>query len=352
MSNATQTGNGLSLADRLRSRPLLQFGLLAAVLLVLAVLPHLGLMRFSTMSIFAYTAIYTVVALGMNILLGFSGLISLGTAGFIGAGALGVGVFLQMSPPFDMVALSPLVIAGAFGALIGLFSLKVESIYLAIATLFVGEILRQIYTSVPIFGGEFISIGAVRLFGLLELNQILQVHRSVLYGIVVLVLFLMMLLMQHLVRSRTGRALMAMSRSEHAAQAMGVNILKYRLVAFVTATLYATSGGILYALYFQNAPTRAWTLNVSLLIIAMVVVGGFKSIIGTFLGALIIYGLPNLLLKDLLGDISYVFSGVLIILVILFYPRGFVYVGHDIRRSFKRVRARLSGESRSGGARP
>ncbi|MFW5729724.1 MAG: hypothetical protein ACOCYG_08660, partial [Spirochaetota bacterium] len=79
-----------------------------------------------------------------------------------------------------------------------------------------------------------------------------------------------------------------------------------------------------------------WTLNISLLIIAMVVVGGFKSIIGTFVGAIIIYGLPNLVLKDLLGDISYVFSGGLIILVILFYPKGFVFVGHDIKRVFTR----------------
>jgi len=133
---------------------------------------------------------------------------------------------------------------------------------------------------------------------------------------------------------------MSMSRSEHAAQAMGVSLLKYRLTAFITATLYATSGGILYALYFQNAPTRAWTLNISLLIIAMVVVGGFKSILGTFLGAIIIYGLPNLLLKDLLGDISYVFSGALIIVVILFYPRGFVFVGQDIRRLFSRLKTK------------
>lgn len=331
-----------TLSDKLRARPVLQFALLTVALLVIAALPHLGLMRYSTMSIVAYTAIYTVVALGMNILLGFSGLISLGTAGFVGAGALGIGVFLQMGLPFEVAAVLTLAIAGGFGALIGLFSLKVESIYLAIATLFVGEILRQIYTSVPIFGGEFIPIGAVRLFGFLELNQILQVHRSILYAIIVVILFLAMVLMQNLVKSRTGRALMAMSRSEHAAQAMGVNILKYRLVAFVTATLYATTGGILYALYFQNAPTRAWTLNVSLLVIAMVVVGGFKSIVGTFLGALIIYGLPNLLLKDLLGDISYVFSGALIIVVILFYPRGFVYVGHDIRRSIAKIRARLS----------
>ncbi|MFP4483623.1 MAG: branched-chain amino acid ABC transporter permease [Spirochaetaceae bacterium] len=336
MSGISKAQPGLGPTRALHGRPILHFAGLGVVLLVFAVLPHLGVMRFSTMSVFAYTAIYTVVALGMNILLGFSGLISLGTAGFIGAGALGVGVFLQMGLPFEVAAVLTLLISGSLGALIGLFSLKVESIYLAIATLFIGEILRQIYTSVPIFGGEFIAIGPVELFGFIELNQILQGQRSILYAIVVAVLFLMMVLMHNLVKSRTGRALMAMSRSEHAAQAMGISLLKYRLTAFVTATLYATAGGILYALYFQNAPTRAWTLNISLLIIAMVVVGGFKSIIGTFVGAIIIYGLPNLVLKDLLGDISYVFSGGLIILVILFYPKGFVFVGHDIKRVFTR----------------
>ena len=345
MSEIPRTTNVQSRLLRiLHEHPVLQFVLLGAVLLVFALLPHLGLMRFSTMSIFAYTGIYTVVALGMNILLGFSGLISLGTAGFIGAGALGMGVFLQMGLPFELAAVLVLIISGSLGALIGLFSLKVESIYLAIATLFIGEILRQIYTSVPIFGGEFIQIGAVKLFGFIELNQILQQQRSVLYAIIVLVLVAAMVLMHNLVKSRTGRALMAMSRSEHAAQAMGVSLLKYRLTAFITATVYATSGGILYALYFQNAPTRAWTLNISLLIIAMVVVGGFKSIIGTFLGAIIIYGLPNLLLKDLLGDISYVFSGALIIVVILFYPRGFVFVGQDIKRLFTSRKNKIGGE--------
>lgn len=342
MANQLSGGQNSTLTRRsLRDRPILQILLLGAALLLVAVLPHLGVIRFSTMSVFAYTAIYTVVALGMNILLGFSGLISLGTAGFIGAGALGMGVFLRMGLPVELSAILVLAISGSLGALIGLFSLKVESIYLAIATLFVGEILRQIYTSVPLFGGEFISIGAVKLFGFLELNQILQPQRSILYAVLVVMLVIAMILMHNLVKSRTGRALMSMSRSEHAAQAMGVSLLKYRLTAFVTATLYATGGGILYAIYFQNAPTRAWTLNISLLIIAMVVVGGFKSIMGTFLGAIIIYALPNLLLKDLLGDISYVFSGGLIIVVILFYPRGFVFVGHDLRALISNVRSRM-----------
>jgi branched-chain amino acid transport system permease protein len=330
--NKIQVKNGNPVLNAFRKYPQLQFGLLSLLLIVLAFLPHFRLMRFSTMSVFAYMTIYTVVALGMNLLLGFSGLVSLGTAGFIGAGALGMGIFLNMGLPFSVSAVLILLITAGLGALIGLFSLKVESIYLAIATLFVGEILRQVYTSVPIFGGEFIPIKGVTFFGVIELNQINQIDRSILYSIVVVVMFLSMVAMYNIVKSRTGRALMAMSRSEHAAQAMGVNILKYRMIAFIAATLFATLGGILYALYFQSAPTRAWTLNITLIVIAMVVVGGFKSIMGTFLGAFVIYGIPNLFLKEFLGDVSYIFSGVLIIVVILFYPQGFVYIGRDFQK--------------------
>ena len=126
--------------------------------------------------------------------------------------------------------------------------------------------------------------------------------------------------------------------SQAAAQAMGVSILKYRLTAFVTATVFATVGGVLYAVYIQNAPTTAWTLDLSLFIIAMVVVGGFKSIYGTFLGAFIIHGIPNLILADLFGDVSFIFSGVLIILVILFYPYGAIQIFYDIRKWYYKLR--------------
>ncbi len=320
--------------------PLGQFILFGAILSVLGLLPHYGLLRWSTMSIYAYVVIYTVVALGLNILLGFSGLISLGTAGFVGAGALGLGVFLNLGLPLELAVICVLFVSSLLGALIGLFSLRVESIYLAIATLFVGEILRQIYTQVPLFGGEGIRIGAVTFLGLFELNQIIQSHRSILFLITIFFMVVMMGVMHNIVKSRTGRALMAMSRSEHAAQAMGISLLKYRLTAFILATFFATAGGILYAIYFQNAPTRAWTLDISLFVIAMVVVGGFKSIFGTFLGAFIIYGVPNLILKELFGEVSYIFSGVLIILVILFYPNGFIYIGVDIKKLFRKREGR------------
>ena len=122
---------------------------------------------------------------------------------------------------------------------------------------------------------------------------------------------------------------------------MGISLLKYRLTAFILATLFATVGGIMYAMYFQTVPTTSWTLDLSLFIIAMVVVGGFKSIYGTFLGAFIIHGIPNLILKDLLGDISYIFSGVLIIVVIIFYPNGFVYIWVDIKKGYYKLKRKL-----------
>jgi len=314
------------------------FGLLFALI---GFLPHLDVIKWGTMGIFAYIAIYTIVALGLNLLLGFSGLISLGTAGFIGAGALGIGVFLGLGWPLELAVIAVLLISGSIGVLIGLFSLKVDGIYLAIATLFVGEILNQIYKQVPIFGGQAIQIGAIKFLGFIELSKNSQLERSFLFLIITIVMVLMMIIMHNIIKSKTGRALLAMSRSEHSAQAMGISLLRYRLIAFVSATLFATVGGILYAIYFQSVPTTSWTLDLSLFIIAMVVVGGFKSIYGTFIGAFIIHGIPNLILKDVFGDISYVFSGVLIILVIIFYPHGFVYIWVDLKKGYYKLKFKL-----------
>ncbi len=322
------------ISKKIGKHPIVPFILFGLVIASIGFLPHTGLMRWGTMGVFAYIVIFTVVAMGLNLLLGFSGLISLGTAGFVGAGALGLGVFINLGFPFELAALMVLIIAGSMGALIGLFSLKVEGIYLAIATLFVGEILRQIYTQLEIFGGQAIRIGAIRFFGFIELSMINQFQRSILFLLITTMMVMMMIIMHNIVKSKTGRALMAMSRSQHAAQAMGISLLKYRLTAFVLATLFATFGGIMYGLYYQNVPTTAWTLDLSLFVIAMVVVGGMKSIYGTFLGVFIIHGIPNLWLKNYFGDISYIFSGILIILVIIFYPYGFVYIWYDLKRLY------------------
>ena len=353
-----QTGKKTNLAGTLRAgfrrinasirtRPWLQFILFGFALILFGLGPYIGFTAGSTVSIMGRIVLYTVVALGLNILLGYSGMVSLATAGFVGAGALGIGVFVvEFGLPFELAALLTLVIGGLLGVVVGLLSLRVSGIYLAIGTLFVGEILRQIYTSVAIFGGEAIRIGSLTFLGSIELDRNMPYtiggnvffDRYFLYIILVVVMVIVLILSRNLVKSHTGRALMALSRSENAAQSMGVSLMKYRVTAFVFATILATLGGVLYALYYQDAPTRQWNILLSLMLLAIVVVGGMKSFFGIFLGSFIIYGIPSLFLREYFGDVSYILSGVLIIVVIMFYPKGFIFIGHDLKRQIGRLK--------------
>lgn len=310
----------------------------------LAIIPlfsEIGIMANSTVRLFGFTIIFAIVALGLNLLLGFSGLVSLGTAGFMGLGAyLFVWISDNIFDGFFVALILTLIIAGILGTLIAFLSMKVEGIYLAIATLFIGEILLQIFKSVTAFTGGFTGAKIHHpRFNLLFTDFTLT--RNMTYVLLVIFLVLVMIGIYNLVHSKTGRALMAMSRSEHAAQAMGISIIKYRIIAFVSATVLAALGGVLYVSYFRFVEPSAWNLNRSLLIIAMVVVGGFKSIFGTFIGAFIIYGVPELYLKDIFSfnpAFSYIFAGVLIIVVIMFYPYGAVYIGHDVKMMYyKRI---------------
>ncbi|GEM_PF-105148 len=314
-----------------------RFILFGVILSLLPIFSEIGVLQNSTVRLIGYVIIFTVVALGLNLLLGFSGLVSLGTAGFMGFGAyMFVFISTNVFDGFLVAMLLTLVIAGLLGAVIGLLSLKVEGIYLAIATLFIGEIFLQIFRNVDWFTGGFSGMRHHHpTFNLLFTE--ITLTRNWTYVLMVLIMVVVMIMMYHLVHSRTGRALMAMSRSEHAAQAMGVSILKYRLIAFIFATVLATLGGVLYISYFRFVDPSPWNLNRSLFIIAMVVVGGFKSIFGTALGAFIIHGIPELYLKDIFSgnpEFSYIFAGILIIVVIMFYPNGAIYVGYDVKKLY------------------
>ncbi len=327
-------------ATLVKRHPHVQYLIFGLVLVLFGYLSSVGVLPSYYNSVFAYIIIFTIVALGLNLLLGFSGLISLASSSFIGVGALGTGVFLNLGLPFEIAALLAIVSAAIIGSLIGLLSSKISGIYLAISTLFIAEILRQIFTSLEMFGGERLDIGTVELLGFLELSRNSRAQRFYLFAIMAIVMAVMMMVTYNIIKSRSGRAFMGISRSENSAAAMGISPLKYRVMAFTIATIFAAVAGVLYALYYQNAPTRQWGLLQSLTIIAIVVVGGFKSIYGMFLGAFIIHGLSELFLKELLGDVSYIFSGILLIVVILFYPKGVAHIWVDIRKLYYKFKYR------------
>ncbi|MFV0352404.1 MAG: branched-chain amino acid ABC transporter permease [Oscillospiraceae bacterium] len=322
-----------SLGKRIFKNHYLRFLLFGALLALLPVASSLKIINNSIITSIGGVLIYAIAALGLNVLLGYSGLISLGTAGFMGLGAyVAAYVTADLGLSFWIAILLAVLIPTFIGVLIGLVSLRIAGLYLAIATLCVSEILLKTFEQVSdITGGmQGKKASYPTIFGT-------AFNRETTYLLLVVALVLVMILTYNLVNGQMGRALHAMRGSEVAAQAMGVNLLKYRLLAFTLATAYAGLAGSLYVFFIKFSYPSTWVLNFSLYVLAAVVIGGFRSIYGTVIGAFIVWGVPDLILKNLpvIGDINglpYIFNGILIILVIMFYPQGLAQIPRDVSR--------------------
>jgi branched-chain amino acid transport system permease protein len=215
-----------------------------------------------------------------------------------------------------------MVVPTIIGIGVGVISLRIRNIYLAIATLCISEILLKTFEQLDWFTGG--TAGKQSHYPIIFGREL---DRATMFIVIVIALVLIMMLTHNIVNGQMGRALHAMRSSEAAAQAMGINLVKYKLAAFALATLYAALGGALYMFFLKSSYPSTWSLMLSLNVIAMVVVGGLRSIFGTVVGAFVIWAVPELVLKKLpvIGDISglpYIFSGLLIVIVIMFFPKG------------------------------
>ena len=315
--------------------PYVGYILFGVLLCCLPLLAEMGIMKSSNLIIIGGVLIYAVVALGLNLLLGYSGLISLGTAGFMGMGAYISGYLTkEMGMPFLIALAITLAIAVVISMFVGFVSLRIAGIYLAIATLCVSEILRKTFEEFDQFTGGFSGLTAKypTIFSF-------TLSREATFIMLVVTLILVMILTHNLVKGQLGRALHAMRGSEVAAQAMGINLLKYRLIIFALATTYAALGGALYMHFVKFSYPSIWILPMSLNILAVVVIGGLRSIYGTVLGAFVVFAVPDLILKQIpiiggIDGIAYIFNGVLIILIIMFYPQGVIKIPQDIKNLF------------------
>jgi branched-chain amino acid transport system permease protein len=295
------------------------------VFLLIQVLYFNGLIGISMARAFGLTMIYSIVALGFSILLGYAGLASLGTAGFIGLGTYFLGYFTNAwHLPFGLSLLVSIIGAVILGAIVGFISLRIEGMYLAIITLGLSEILSEVFKRATTFtnGTNGLTLKYFALF-----MQIFT--REMVYQFIIFVFIIMMILTYNIIKSPTGRAMLAIKNSDSAAQAMGINILKYRLLAFVLSTVYAVIGGILYMGYWEFSVPTSWSLALSLNILAAVIVGGSRSIYGIILGVFMIFGLNQAFLQQISffqqhPDITLIFNGLLIIVVVMFYPGGLI----------------------------
>lgn len=322
-------------AARLRAivkHPYFGFVVLGIVLLLADVLSLLGLISGSLMSSIVMTVIYAVVGLGFSLLLGFGGLASLGTAGFVGLGTYMIGFFCgKLGLPFLLTLAISIAAAIVLGAIVGFISLRIEGMYLAIITLGLSEIMREIFKSFTAFtnGVDGFVFRNFTLFGKHVSDFAVDV-------IVITTFVLLIVLTINIIKSPTGRALLAMKNSDSAAQSMGIGLMKYRLLAFVLSTIYAVVGGLLYMMHVKYSLPSTWSLDFSLNILAAVVVGGAQSITGILLGTFMIFGLNVTVLANIpffqrYSDATWILSGVLIIVVTMFYPGGLIRLLQTLR---------------------
>lgn len=313
----------------------LSYALLAGAFLLVPLLNEMGILRSGDVTIIGTTIIYAIAALGLNLLLGYGGMISLGTAGFMGLAAyISVYVTEKMAMSFEVGLIAAVLITTLLGILVGIITLKFEGIYLGIATLVVGEILREIFLNWSDFTNA--TSGALARFPQFMIGE--RLNRIQTYILIVIIMFIMFLIMYNITKGKYGRALNSMRGSESSAQAMGINLFKHRLIAFGLSTMFAAVAGVLYVHYIGISYPTTWSLSLSLDFLAIIVIGGFRSIRGTLVGAFIIYGLNEILLKQIpiFESLSPVVNGVLIILFILYYPNGIAQLKYDISHWYQR----------------
>lgn len=312
------------LTEKMRNvvkNPMWQYLIFGVILCVLGYLAVNKIIPYSLQSAIASTVAYAIAAVGFCLLMGYSGLASLGTGGFIGIGTYAVYYIMNVSNlSLGIAILVALAVAVVIGMIVGFISLRIEGIYLCILTLGLSEILRNVYMVVK----DTIKISNFEIFG-----QMIKRQDSI--YIVVAVLVIVMIITHNLINSPTGRAMLAMKNSTAAAQAMGVSLIKYRLLAFVVCTAYAALSGVMLMVCLRAATasdgTGFYALITSLNILAAVVIGGYKSIWGAIFGTYVMYGMQTTILNRIqfLQEnpviITFV-AGILVILVVMFYPGG------------------------------
>ena len=272
--------------------------------------------------------IFLLMALGLNIVVGFAGMLDLGYVAFFAVGAYTSAVLTSPnSPTFapEMVlwAAIPFVLIAAVmaGLIVGTPVLRMRGDYLAIVTLGFGEIARIMFLSdalKPWFGGAqgIVNIPDIS-FGPITFNDSISYFYPI-FAMAVLFAYLSYALQD----SRIGRAWMAMREDEPVAETMGVNIVSAKLWAFVIGATFAAIGGALFAAKIGSVFPESFDIVVSITVLVLIIIGGMGSVPGVALGALVLIGLPELLRE--FQEFKFLLYGGLLIFMMMKRPEGFI----------------------------
>ncbi len=284
--------------------------------------------------------IYAVAGIGLMILTGYTGLASLGHAAFLGIGAYAHVYFVKLGIPFPFALVMAGAVSAAFGIAFALPALRMTGIYLAIATLAFAVIMEQVFSHWTSVTGGFRGLPVTKpnIFGW---QTTTETH---LYYVCLVVLILVTLGTRNILRSATGRAMMAIRDSEISAQSMGIHIARTKVTSFGLSTFITGIAGALLAHKLQFISPEAFDLILSISLLLMIVVGGLGSLHGCFYGAIVVAFLPQFLalVKDVLppsiGQIPGLQGGVfglVLVLFILLEPYGIYGRWRKVRLFFE-----------------
>jgi branched-chain amino acid transport system permease protein len=320
----------------------------AAIVLVFVVALPLAVHEYY-LSVINLVLIAIVGALGLNILVGYTGQISVGHGAFMSVGAYtAANLAVHAGLPFWVTLPAGGAMAALIGAIVGVPSLRIKGLYLAIATLAGQLIIEWIINHTPaISGGAQASIEVPRpeLWGHPIKTQ------GQLYFFLLFFAVLGIVATLNLVRSRIGRAFVAIRDQDIAAEIIGINIYRYKLLAFATSSFYAGVCGVLYTYYLGIANYEQFQIGVSIDYLAMIIIGGLGSVLGSIFGAIFVTMLPiiiRLLMEPLAGlffdpgetssviaSTRLVLFGVLIIFFLVVEPEGLNRLWRNIRNYFR-----------------
>jgi branched-chain amino acid transport system permease protein len=294
------------------------YGVVVVIAAFVAAFPFLTESTFY-LRIAALVFIFSLAVLGLNLLMGFAGQVSLGHAGFFGIGAYAVAVApTHFGVPSWLALVVGVAVAGALAFVIGRPILKLKGHYLAVATLGMGILIAMVFTNeARLTGGpDGMAVPRLVLFGWVARGSVSW------YWISGATLVLAALLAANLIDSPTGRALRAIHDSEVAARVLGIDVARYKLIAFVLSAIYAAIAGAYLALFDGLVtPATAGFLR-SIEFVTMAVLGGLGSIFGSIVGAALLTVLPQVL--TVFHDYEHIALGLIMIVFMIFLRAGIV----------------------------
>ncbi len=299
----------------IRIKDTFNYFIIIVMLAVPLLMSTFGNLPRSSAGLLAQMAYSILLAVSLNLVVGFLGELSLGHAGFMCVGAY-IGCYIAkelynvMDSKLLVLIISMLIgglVAAVFGFIIGLPALRLKGDYLAIVTLAFGEIVRTIFKNLPTFGAA--------------LGLSTKKYGKDLYIVALVTVLISLFLIQNIIRSKHGRAITAIRDNEIAAKAMGINITYYKLFVFVFAAFFAGMAGVIYGSYVTPVVYSFFSFNYSIEILVMVVLGGMGNITGSIISAVFITYLNFQLQTQLSGDLAalkYLVYAIILIVVVIF----------------------------------